>query len=76
MTVPYTMTVPHMSLRTPWRRITTAFQQVGELLGCCSWRIDDGPRRYVEAERLLAVANRYSSGVTYGQEWTLILTAA
>jgi len=35
-----------------------------------------GPEHYAEAERLLAVADRHTSGVTYGPEWTLTLTAA
>ena len=35
-----------------------------------------GPEHYAEAERLLAVADRHTSGVTYGPEWTLVLTAA
>ena len=35
-----------------------------------------GPEHYAGAERLLAVADRHSTGVTYGQEWTLTLTAA
>jgi len=35
-----------------------------------------GPEHYTEAERLLALADRHSSGATYGQEWTLTLTAA
>ena len=35
-----------------------------------------GPEHYAEAERLLAVADRHTSGVTHGQEWTLTLTAA
>jgi hypothetical protein len=35
-----------------------------------------GPEHYAEAERLLAVADRHTSGVTYGTEWTLTLTAA
>lgn len=35
-----------------------------------------GPEHYAEAERLLALADRHSTGVTYGQEWTLTLTAA
>jgi hypothetical protein len=30
-----------------------------------------GPEHYAEAERLLAVADRHTSGVTYGPEWTL-----
>ena len=28
-----------------------------------------GPEHYAEAERLLAVADRHTSGVTYGPEW-------
>jgi hypothetical protein len=35
-----------------------------------------GPEHYAEAERLLAVADRHTRGVTYNQEWTLTLTAA
>ena len=35
-----------------------------------------GPEHYAEAERLLAVADRHTSGVTYGQEWALTLAAA
>ena len=35
-----------------------------------------GPEHYVEAERLLALADRHTKGVTYEQEWTLTLTAA
>jgi hypothetical protein len=35
-----------------------------------------GPEHYAEAERLLALAERHSSGATYGPEWTLPLTAA
>lgn len=35
-----------------------------------------GPEHYAEAERLLAVADRHTKGVTYNQEWTLTLTAA
>ena len=35
-----------------------------------------GPEHYAEAERLLAVADRHTSGVTYGPEWTLTVTAA
>ena len=35
-----------------------------------------GPEHYAGAERLLTVADRHTSGVTYGQEWTLTLTAA
>ena len=35
-----------------------------------------GPEHYAEAERLLTLADRHSSGATYGQEWTLTLTAA
>jgi len=35
-----------------------------------------GPEHYAEAERLLAVADRHASGVTYSPEWTLTLTAA
>jgi hypothetical protein len=35
-----------------------------------------GPERYAQAERLMAVADRQNRGVTYGQEWTLTLTAA
>jgi hypothetical protein len=35
-----------------------------------------GPEHYVEAERLLMLADRHNRGVTYAQEWTLTLTAA
>jgi hypothetical protein len=35
-----------------------------------------GPEHYAEAERLLAVADRHTRGVTYDEEWTLTLTAA
>jgi hypothetical protein len=35
-----------------------------------------GPDHYAEAERLLAVADRHTRGVTYDEEWTLTLTAA
>ena len=35
-----------------------------------------GSEHYAEAERLLAVADRHTSGVAYGPEWTLTLTAA
>jgi len=35
-----------------------------------------GPEHYTEAERLLALAGRHSSGATYDPEWTLTLTAA
>ena len=35
-----------------------------------------GPDHYAEAERLLALAERHSSGATYGPEWTLPLAAA
>jgi len=35
-----------------------------------------GPDHYAEAERLLALADRHTRGVTYAQEWTLTLTAA
>lgn len=35
-----------------------------------------GPEHYAEAERLLALADRHTKGVTYDQEWTLTLTAA
>ena len=35
-----------------------------------------GPEHYAEAERLLALADRHTGGVTYDQEWTLTLTAA
>ena len=35
-----------------------------------------GPEHYAEAERLLALAERHSSGATYGPEWTLTLAAA
>jgi hypothetical protein len=32
-----------------------------------------GPEHYAEAERLLALADRHTGGVTYDQEWTLTL---
>ena len=35
-----------------------------------------GPEHYVEAERLLALADCHTKGVTYEQKWTLTLTAA
>ena len=35
-----------------------------------------GPEHYAEAERLLTLADRHSSGVTYAPEWMLTLTAA
>jgi hypothetical protein len=35
-----------------------------------------GPEHYAEAGRLLALAQRHSSGATYGPEWTLPLAAA
>ena len=35
-----------------------------------------GPDHYAEAERLLALADRHTTGVTYDREWTLTLTAA
>jgi len=35
-----------------------------------------GPEHYAEAERLLALADRHTRGVTYAPEWTLTLTAA
>lgn len=35
-----------------------------------------GPEHYAEAERLLTLADRHTSGATYGPEWTLTLTAA
>ena len=35
-----------------------------------------GPEHYAEAERLLALADRHTRGVTYNQEWALTLTAA
>ncbi len=35
-----------------------------------------GPEHYAEAERLLALADRHTRGVTYDQEWMLTLTAA
>ena len=35
-----------------------------------------GPEHYAEAGRLLALAERHSSGATYGPEWTLPLAAA
>jgi len=40
--------------------------------------VGDGrlPQHHAEAERLLAVANRHTSGFAYGPEWTLTLAAA
>ena len=35
-----------------------------------------GPDHYAEAERLLALAGRHSSGATYGPEWALTIAAA
>jgi hypothetical protein len=35
-----------------------------------------GPEHYAEAERLLTLADRHTSGVTYAPEWTLTLSAA
>lgn len=35
-----------------------------------------GPEHYAEAERLLTLADRHTSGVTYAEEWALTLTAA
>src|SRR5262245_31291484 len=35
-----------------------------------------GPEHYAEAERLLTVADRHTSSVTYGPGWNLTLTAA
>jgi hypothetical protein len=35
-----------------------------------------GPEHYAEAERLLALADRHSTGATYRQEWGLTLSAA
>ena len=35
-----------------------------------------GPEHYAEAERLLTLADRHSSGASYGPEWALSLTAA
>ncbi len=35
-----------------------------------------GPDHYAEAERLLAVADHHTRGVTYDEEWTLTLTVA
>jgi hypothetical protein len=35
-----------------------------------------GPEHYAEAERLLTLADRHTTGVTYAREWTLTLTAA
>ena len=35
-----------------------------------------GPEHYAEAERLLTLADRHSSGAAYGPEWALTLTAA
>jgi hypothetical protein len=35
-----------------------------------------GPEHYAEAERLLTLAGRHTSGAAYGPEWALTLTAA
>ena len=35
-----------------------------------------GPEHYAEAERLLALADRHTRGVTYDHEWALTLNAA
>ena len=35
-----------------------------------------GAEHYAEAERLLTLADRHSTGANYGPEWTLTLTAA
>jgi hypothetical protein len=35
-----------------------------------------GPEHDAEAERLLTLADRHTTGVTYAQEWALTLTAA
>jgi len=35
-----------------------------------------GPEHYAEAERLLTLADRHTTGVTYAPEWTLTLSAA
>jgi hypothetical protein len=35
-----------------------------------------GPEHYAEAERLLTLADRHTTGVTYAREWALTLTAA
>ena len=35
-----------------------------------------GAEHYAEAERLLTLADRHSSGAAYGPEWALTLTAA
>lgn len=35
-----------------------------------------GPEHYAEAERLLALADRHTRGVTYAEEWALTLSAA
>jgi hypothetical protein len=35
-----------------------------------------GPEHCAEAERLLTLADRHTTGVTYAQEWTLTLMAA
>jgi hypothetical protein len=35
-----------------------------------------GSEHYAEAERLLTLADRHTTGVTYAQEWALTLTAA
>ena len=35
-----------------------------------------GPDHYAEAERLLALTERHSTGATYGPEWALTIAAA
>ena len=35
-----------------------------------------GPEHYIEAERLLALADRHTRGITYDQEWALTTTGA
>jgi hypothetical protein len=35
-----------------------------------------GPEHYAEAERVLALADRHTTGATNGEEWTLTLSAA
>jgi hypothetical protein len=35
-----------------------------------------GPEHYIEAERLLALADRHTRGITCDQEWALTTTGA
>jgi hypothetical protein len=35
-----------------------------------------GPEHYVEAERLLALGDRHTRGITYDQDWALTTTGA